>query len=101
MEPFHQLSIPMTAVPDLDAELASIGFSTEHNDEMLLVRHAAGFHTLVCRRGDENACYSYGTPETVPNIHVLIYVHMLDDAAQSDIRTHLESRGATWSYTRF
>ena len=101
MEPFHQLSVPIAKVPDLDAELASIGFSTEHTDETFLVRNAAGFHTLVCRRGDENAAYSYGTPESAPNIHVLIYVNMLDDAAQSDIRTHLESRGATWSYTRF
>ena len=101
MEPFHQLSVPMADVPDLDAELASIGFTTEHTDETPLVRHSAGFHTLVCRRGNDDATYSYGMPESVPNTHVLIYVNMLDHAAQSDIRTHLESRGATWSYTRF
>ena len=100
MEPLHQLSVPIADIPDLDAELASIGFSTEHTDESLFVGHSA-FHTLVCNRGDECAEYSLGTPESVPNTYVLIYVNMLDDAAQTDIRVHLESRGATWSYTRF
>ena len=91
----------MAEVPDLDAELASIGFSTEYTDEAIFVRHSAGFQTLVCDRGDERAEYSFGTPESVPNTYVLIYVNLLDDAAQTDIRAHLESRGATWSYTRF
>ena len=89
----------MADVRDLDAELASIGFSTEHTDEAIFVRHNAGFHTLVCNRGDERAEYSFGTPESLPNTYVLIYVNMLDDPAQTDIRVHLESRGATWNGT--
>ncbi|MEM6689727.1 MAG: hypothetical protein AAF664_09890 [Planctomycetota bacterium] len=101
MEPFHQLSVPIDDVPDLNAALASIGFSTEHTDDSIIVRHAVGFHTLVCRRGDETAAYSYGKPDSIPDTHVLIYVNMLDHNAQAEIRGHLESLGATWGYTDF
>ncbi|MBB3210541.1 hypothetical protein FHS27_006388 [Rhodopirellula rubra] len=100
MEPFHQLSVPMASVPDLDAALATIGFSTEHTDERMLVHRIAGFHTLVCRRRDESAAYSLGTPDSVPDTYVMVYLNV-PDATQAEIRTHLESLGATWSYTRF
>ncbi len=101
MEPFHQLTVPCSVITDIDSELALIGFSVEKSLDPLFDDCRDGGQSRVYRRGDSFAAYSYSPPNATSGSHVLTYVNLLGDDIQNEIRKHLESRGAIWSYADF
>ena len=100
MEPYHQLSVPISSVIELAAHLKDIGFSTECLEAPTIVPAKLGFQTVAFTRADECAVYDVGAWGAHPDALILVYVNLCDNA-QVEIRTHLETIGATWGYANF
>ncbi|QDT07122.1 hypothetical protein K227x_55470 [Rubripirellula lacrimiformis] len=98
MEPFHQLSIPNSAVPKLESAIQSLGVSTEVHSNPILVHKHDGFSTLVCDRDGLRFVGDIGPSPDDPSVTLLVYANTSDHGLQSEIRLHLESLGAMWGY---
>ena len=98
MEPFHQLRLTSTAVPDVFAELESLGLSVTRKPGSWLGSKHPLLRDAICERDDLRTVLAIGPDSHDASHTVIVYVNCGDDLLIPVVREHFELLGASWGY---
>ena len=98
MEPHHELRFTDEQIPDLRAELESLGFSVTSENESWLGDDFPEFCDIIAERGGERAVLAVHSGRGSAAENSIVYLNLLHDTPTQTIRKHLEQRGAQWGY---